>query len=79
MAKLKVETNRDTELVKFCSILVNEIFYYDNNTCLKIDELQTIAPEIAINAISLENNKIYQIPDDALVTYIKKAELKLTI
>lgn len=79
MAKLKIETNRDTELVKFCAILVNEVFYYDNNVCLKIDELQTIKPEVVINAVSLENRKVYQIPDDALVTYIKKAELKLTI
>ena len=79
MAKLKIETNRDTELIKFEALQVGEIFIHDNNACLKIDELSTIKPEVVINAVSLENRKVYEIPDDVLVTYIKKAELKLTI
>ena len=79
MAKMKIEINRDTELVKFCAVEVGEIFIHDNNACLKIDELQTIKPEVVINAVSLENRKVYEISDDVLVTYIKKAELKLTI
>jgi hypothetical protein len=78
MAKLKVETNRDTELIKFEALQVGEVFYYDNNACLKIDELH-VRPGVVINAVSLENRKVYQILDDVLVTYIKKAELKLTI
>lgn len=73
MAKLKIETNRDTELIKFEALQVGEVFIATmGETCMKISG--TFA-----DAVCLDDGCWMSIDDDALVTYIKKAELKLTI
>ena len=75
MAKLKVETNRDTELVKFCSIRDAEIFILaDGRACMRTERLLT-----RINAVCLDDGDWLELDDDVLVTYVQRAELKLTI
>ena len=75
MAKLKIEMNRDTELVKFCSIRDAEIFILaDGRTCMRTERLLT-----KINAVCLNDGDWLELDSDVLVTYVKKAELKLTI
>ena len=72
MAKLKIETNRDTELVKFEALQVGEVFIMTNGeTCMKMIG--------AFAAVCLDDGRWMNIDDNALVTYVKKAELKLTI
>ncbi len=75
MAKLKIETNRDTELIKFEALQVGEVFIVKSgSTCMKmIDTLKDA------NAVCLNDGCWMGIDKDTLVTYIKKAELKLTI
>lgn len=75
MAKLKIETNRDTELIKFEALQVGEVFVMKKgDACMKM--LDTFA---GANAVCLNDGCWMNIDDDTLVTYIKKAELKLTI
>ena len=75
MAKLKVETNRDTELIKFEALQVGEVFIMKNGeACMKM--LDTFA---GANTVCLNDGRWMNINDDALVTYVRKAELKLII
>lgn len=71
MAKVKIETNRDTELVKFCALEVGEIFMYDGKAFLRC-----ISTELAM---CLNDAHVWGFKDDDLVTCVRKAELKLTI
>ena len=71
MAKLKIETNRDTELVKYSSLLTGEAFIYKGESYIKTEEVST--------AVRLNDGWFISVDGDILVTYIKKAELKLTI
>lgn len=73
MAKLKVETNRDTELVKYSSLLIGEVFIYKGEVCMKTEDTST--------AVRLNDGWFRTFSDsgDVLVTCVRKAELKLTI
>lgn len=71
MAKLKIETNRDTELVKFCSIEESEIFIHEGKAFERYSSTDM--------AICLNDGHVWGFKDDDLVTYVRKAELKLTI
>jgi hypothetical protein len=74
MAKLKVEMDRDSTKVKFCSIRDAEIFVVQGKTCMRTERLLA-----KINAVCLDNGDWMELEDDVLVTYVQKAELKLTI
>ena len=74
MAKLKVETNRDTELIKFEVLQNGEIFLVGNEAYVKADCYFN-----PVNAFRLSDGLATGLNDDDLVTYVKKAELKLTI
>ena len=71
MAKLKVETNRDTELVKYSSLLIGEVFIYKGEVCMKTEDTST--------AVRLNDGWFRAVDGDLLVTCVRKAELKLTI
>ena len=73
MAKIKCEMAEDSTLIKFESVQFGEVFIYQNEPYMKalgIGELK---------AMSLDSGDIIMFDDDDLVTYVKKAELKLTI
>lgn len=74
MAKIKVATNRDTELVKFEVLQNGEVFICDGEEHLKVN---CFLPEI--NAVRLSDGLAEGIDNSKLVIYIEKAELKLTI
>lgn len=79
MAKIKCEINEDSILVKFESLVEGEVFVMGGKACIKVDKIYTDRTVEYVNAIGLESREAYELPDDALVTYVKKAELKLTI
>lgn len=70
MAKLTNTTYRDSELVRFDAVKEGEIFVYEYVPYIKISE------EFAV---SLEDGGKVNFYTTSLVTYVKKAELKLTI
>lgn len=74
MARIKCNINEDSTLVKFEAIENGEIFVRDEMPYLKVKNIDRI-----VNALSLMGGETYSFPDDELVTYVKKAELKLTI
>lgn len=71
MSKLKVETNRDTELVKYSSLMTGEVFIYKGEVYMKTEEIST--------AVRLNDGWFLAIDGEVHVTYVQKAELKLTI
>ena len=74
MAKLKVEMNRDTELVKFEVLQNGEVFMFEGEEHIKVDCYIS-----EVNAVRLSNGLAEGFDGDTLVTFVKKAELKLTI
>ena len=72
MAKIKCETIEDSTLVKFGAVMDGEVFFYEESPYYKFNDC------IAINLIG-NNNTMNSFSNDELVTYVKKAELKLTI
>ena len=79
MAKIKCKINEDSTLIKFGSLQNGEIFIMNGKACMKIDKIYIGAKIHYLCAVCLEDREIYELPDDELVTYVKKAELKLTI
>ena len=75
MAKIKCEIKEDSTLVKFEAVQIGEIFVCDGHPFIKICPHERFWAD----AISLEDGKFDCIAVDTLVTYVKKAELKLTI
>lgn len=71
MAKMKIEANRDTELVKFCTIEVGEIFMHEGKAFMR-----NVSMDLAI---CLDDAHIWGFEENDLVTYVRRAELKLTI
>lgn len=71
MAKLKIETNRNTELVKFCTMQDGEIFVYNGGTYVRLENTWW--------GICITDGSSEEFEDDTLVTYVRRAELKLTI
>lgn len=74
MAKLKVETNRDTTLVRFDALKDGEVFHIKEGACMKTNRVLA-----DINAVNLETGDWLILDEHKLVTYVVEAELKLTI
>ncbi len=74
MARIKCEINEDSTLVKFESLQNGEIFLVGSNAYVKADCYFN-----PVNAFRLSDGLATGINDNDLVTYVKKAELKLTI
>lgn len=72
MAKIAFYSDDNRTKVKFCSISVAEVFAYKGDTYFKIDAE-------GLNIICLKDGKMYRMDDDTLVTFVKRAELMLTI
>lgn len=70
MAKVTYEINEDSTLIKFGALQEGEIFLYHNPPFIKANDN---------HVPNLINGHWTLIDDDELVTYVKKAELKLTI
>ena len=71
MARIKYEINEDSTLVTFQSLQFGEAFVYQG-------EPYMVAFKDG-KAVSLEDGTIIPFENTELVTYVKKAELKLTI
>jgi len=71
MARIKTTINEDSTLVKFGAVMVGEIFFYEESPYYKFNNC------IAINLVG--DNTMNSFSNDELVTYVKSAELKLTI
>ena len=71
MAKINVETNRDSELVKYGSLQVGEAFFYEGEAYVRSVDKSW--------AVRLNDGGYSDFADEQLVTYVKRAELKLTI
>ena len=74
MAKIKCEINEDSTLVKFEAVEKGEVFVCNGEVFVKVDPLPG-----GINAIRLDTYSRGYFSNDTLVTYVKSAELKLTI
>lgn len=72
MAKIAFYTDDDTTKVKFCSLSAAEVFAYKGDTYFKIDAE-------GLNVICLKDGKMYHMDDDTFVTFVRRAELMLTI
>ena len=71
MARIKTTINEDSTLVKFEAVMDGEIFFYEESPYYKFNNC------IAINLMG--DNTMNSFSNDELVTYVKSAELKLTI
>lgn len=74
MAKIKCEIKEDSTLVKFGALQEGEIFLAENEAYVKANCYFD-----PVNAFRLSDGSAKGIDDDYLVTYVKSAELKLTI
>ena len=72
MSRIAFYTDDDTTIVKFCSLSVAEVFIYKGDTYFKLDAE-------GLNVVSLKNGGMYHMDDDTPVTFVKRAELMLTI
>lgn len=73
MARIKCEINEDSTLVKFGAVMDGEVFIFQNEPYMRalgVGERK---------AMCLKDGDIILFEDTDLVTYVKKAELKLTI
>lgn len=70
MARIKCNINEDSTLIKFEAVQHGEVFVADCKPFVKWSDT---------SAFSLMRGDILTFKDDTLVTYVKKAELKLTI
>lgn len=73
MAKIKCDINEDSTLVKFEAIEEGEIFVRDGMPFYKT------GGGYYYNAMSLTECESLHFYDNSLVTYVKKAELNLTV
>lgn len=75
MAKLKVKTKEDSTLVRLDSLQYGEVYLMDGVPYMR-------AYQPGCTAVNLTDGSLKFIGDEAkdtLVTYVKSAELKLTI
>ncbi len=70
MAKLKFDIQENSTLIKFSALQEGEIFLYHNAPFIKANDNHV--PNLINGCWTL-------IDDDELVTYVKKAELKIEI
>ena len=70
MARIKCNINEDSVLVQFGSLRKAEIFIHNATPFCKMDN---------IKGVNLVDGKEWDFSGDTLVTYVKTAELKLTI
>lgn len=70
MARIKYEINEGSTLVKFGALQQGEVFVADGKPHYKFNK---------VNALRISDGVWRYFDDDVLVTYVKKAELKLTI
>lgn len=70
MAKIKMNTIDDSTLIRFEAVQHGEVF---------IDECEPFLKHTSTSAFNLTSGSLMTFKDDQLVTYVKKAELKLTI
>ena len=73
MTRIKCEINEDSTLVKFGALQEGEIFVHDGMPFYKT------GGSCYYNAICLTECEWLHFCDSSLVTYVKKADLKLTI
>ena len=78
MGKIKCEIKKDSSLVKFEAVENGELFVFKGKAYIKIFPLEVPTYEV-INAFEVESGNCTFIYSDTLVTYVKNAELKLTI
>lgn len=70
MAKIKVNTTDDSTLIKFDAVQHGEVFIDDCEPFIKCADAA---------AFKLTSGSLMTFEEDDLVTYVKRAELKLTI
>lgn len=71
MARIKYDIDEDSTLIKYLAVQYGEIFMCDGAVYIKA--------QMEGKAVSLDDGTLIPFDDDELVTYVKKAELKLTI
>lgn len=74
MSKIKYEINEDSTLIKYDALQAGEIFIRKGEPCIKMR-----GEYYKECAIHLKNGGLVAIESDELVTYVKSAELNLTI
>ena len=74
MAKIKCDFKEDSTLVKFRALQNGEVFVYS-----EYDGEAYMKTIIDNQAICLADGDIVRMDNEELVTYVKKAELNLTI
>lgn len=77
MAKMKWKVNDDRRKVKFECIRGGEIFMFMDVPMVKIDKVDEY--DYYKNVLNLENGNLGHLEDDALVTYVEKAQLSIDI
>ena len=70
MAKIKCNIIEDSTLVKFGALQQGEVFITDGKPHYKFDK---------VNALRISDGVWASFNDNDLVTYVRRAELKLTI
>lgn len=70
MAKIKVNTIDDSTLIKFEAVQRGEVF---------IDDCEPFIKYTDVSAFKLTSGSLMTFKEDVLVTYVRRAELKLTI
>lgn len=70
MAKIKVNTIDDSTLIKFDAVQHGEVF---------IDDCDPYIKYTSVSAFNLTSGSLITFKEDVLVTYVRRAELKLTI
>lgn len=70
MAKIKVNTIDDSTLIKFDAVQRGEVFIDDCEPFIKCADTA---------AFKLTSGSLMTFKEDVLVTYVRRAELKLTI
>lgn len=71
MARIKYDIDEDSTLIKYLAVQYGEIFLFEGELYIKA--------HIEGKAVSLDDGMLIPFDDNELVTYVKKAELKLTI
>ena len=76
MAMMNWRVNDDLRKVKFECLRGGEIFMFMNVPMIKIDKVDEYSYN---NTLNLENGNLGHLENDALVTYVEKAQLSIDI
>lgn len=71
MARISYDIYEDSTLIKYLAVQYGEVFLCDGAVYIKA--------HTEGEAVSLDDGKLIPFDDNELVTYVKSAELKLTI